>query len=233
MRIRRLIGTFLPVLTLTAVAVGSGAGAEAVRARHSAVSAPARWAPYALDADGSASGSAPGSPSDAAGSSPWLEDPTPRQGRMIPSATALPLREPGLSPLQAAQILRLALAVPGASAQTDPPGTPAPANDGLGLSPAHAYAGVQAGPDASVRVDRADGNALVTLTALRVPGRGVSSFVRLSYNSLDPTASPIGPGWSLDAATLVPVGQYLRALPEPQQGSFTPQGSSTQQGSST
>ena len=234
MRIRRLIGTFLPVLTLTAVAVGSGAGAEAVRARHSAVSAlgagaAAGSAAYARDVDGSSAGSSAGSPaespaespSDPEGSIPWVDDPTPHQGRMIPSSLPLPLREPGLSPLQAAQILRLALAVPGASAQTDPPGTPTPADDGLGFSPAHAYAGVQAGPDASVRVDRADGDALVTLAAARVPGRGVSSFVRLTYNSLAPTPSPIGPGWSLDAATLVPVGQYLRALPEPQQGSST------------
>ena len=138
----------------------------------------------------------------------WQPDLTPRQGRVLPGDGPLPLREPGPDAGTAALLAKAAGPGP------DPAGS-GPTSDGIGLEKFYQYTGGGLGPSANVQVNQANGNAVVSLTPLSIPGRGLSTFVELSYNSQDPTGSPAGTGWSLAASTLTPVGQYLRAVPGP------------------
>jgi RHS repeat-associated protein len=145
----------------------------------------------------------------------WTADLTSRQGRVMPGDSALPGREPGLSARQAAAIRAASDPAP-VPAAVPAPAAEIPTSDGLGLEQFYQYSATPAGPaGAMVQVNQDNGNAAVALDLLSVPGRGLTSFVRMTYNSQDPTDSPVGPGWTLDASTIMPLGQYLRAVPGP------------------
>jgi RHS repeat-associated protein len=85
-----------------------------------------------------------------------------------------------------------------------------PTSDQLGLESFYQYSGVAAGAGSSVAVNAADGNLVFGYAPLTNPGRGLSSFLRLTYNSLDTSNSYVGPGWSLSASSLPRLGTPLQ-----------------------
>jgi RHS repeat-associated protein len=89
----------------------------------------------------------------------------------------------------------------------------APTSDQLGLESFYQYSGVAAGAGSSVAVNAANGNLVLGYAPLTDPGRGLSSFLRLTYNSLDTSNSYVGPGWSLSASSLPRLGTPLQFDP--------------------
>jgi RHS repeat-associated protein len=85
-----------------------------------------------------------------------------------------------------------------------------PTSDRLGLENFYQYAGTATGAGSSVAVNAASGNLVFGYNALSDPGRGLASFVRLTYNSMDTSNSYVGPGWSLSASTLPRLGTPLQ-----------------------
>ncbi|GII26491.1 golvesin C-terminal-like domain-containing protein [Planosporangium mesophilum] len=90
-----------------------------------------------------------------------------------------------------------------------------PTSDLLGLEKFYQYNGVSTGGGSSVVVNAANGNLAFGYNALANPGRGVASFVRFTYNSLDTSDSYVGPGWSLTTSTLPRLGTPLDFQPGP------------------
>ncbi|MFI9811388.1 DNRLRE domain-containing protein [Saccharothrix variisporea] len=91
-----------------------------------------------------------------------------------------------------------------------------PTSDQLGLEKFYSYAGKTAGSGANVLVNQFAGNAVFSYDAFTNPGRGLNSFVRLTYNSLDTSATSLGQGWSLAASGLTRLGAYLELHPKGQ-----------------
>ncbi|NGY66253.1 hypothetical protein G7043_45945 [Lentzea sp. NEAU-D13] len=85
-----------------------------------------------------------------------------------------------------------------------------PTSDQLGLEKFYQYNGVTAGGGWTANVNQYSGNAVIGLNALSNPGRGFSSFVRLTYNSLDNSNSYLGNGWSLTTSSLHRLGSPLQ-----------------------
>ncbi|WP_211770932.1 golvesin C-terminal-like domain-containing protein [Kutzneria sp. CA-103260] len=85
-----------------------------------------------------------------------------------------------------------------------------PTSDQLGLENFYQYSGVATGAGSSVSVNAANGNLVFGYAPLTNPGRGLSSFVRLSYNSLDTSNSYAGAGWSVSASSLPRLGTPLQ-----------------------
>ncbi|MBP2328480.1 RHS repeat-associated protein [Kibdelosporangium banguiense] len=84
-----------------------------------------------------------------------------------------------------------------------------PTSNQLGLEKFYQYAGNSAGAGSSVVVNQYSGNAVYGYNALAIPGRGPSSFLRMTYNSQDTSNSYIGYGWSLSTSTVMRVGTPL------------------------
>ncbi|MBQ0897996.1 hypothetical protein KBX37_34030, partial [Micromonospora sp. U56] len=59
------------------------------------------------------------------------------------------------------------------------------------------------------------GNTVWSYNAFNNPSRGLSTFVRMSYNSLDTTDSVAGFGWSLQASSMMRLGTPLDFHPNP------------------
>jgi RHS repeat-associated protein len=91
-----------------------------------------------------------------------------------------------------------------------------PTSDQLGLEKFYQYAGKNTGAGSSAMVNLATGNVAFGYNALSNPSRGASTFVRMTYNSLDTSASSMGYGWSLSAATLNRLGSALDFHPRGQ-----------------
>lgn len=85
-----------------------------------------------------------------------------------------------------------------------------PTSNQLGLEKFYQYNGISAGAGWSAMVNQFSGNAVIGYDALANPNRGPSTFVRLTYNSLDEVNSYVGPGWSLTTSTLPRLGSPLR-----------------------
>ncbi|MFL6077091.1 MAG: polymorphic toxin-type HINT domain-containing protein [Mycobacteriales bacterium] len=85
-----------------------------------------------------------------------------------------------------------------------------PTSDRLGLENFYQYSAEPAGSGGSVLVNAANGNAVFDDNILSDPGRGLATFVRLTYNSLDTSDSFTGPGWSVSASTLTRLGSPLQ-----------------------
>ncbi|GAA1589570.1 hypothetical protein GCM10009789_49020 [Kribbella sancticallisti] len=91
-----------------------------------------------------------------------------------------------------------------------------PTSDQLGLEKFYQYAGKNTGAGSSAMVNLATGNVAFGYNALSNPSRGASTFVRMTYNSLDTSASSMGYGWSLSTSTLNRLGTALDFHPRGQ-----------------
>ncbi|GAA3597777.1 DNRLRE domain-containing protein [Kribbella ginsengisoli] len=91
-----------------------------------------------------------------------------------------------------------------------------PTSDQLGLEKFYQYAGKNTGAGSSAMVNLATGNVAFGYNALTNPSRGASTFVRMTYNSLDTSASSMGYGWSLSTSTLNRLGSALDFHPRGQ-----------------
>ncbi|MFG1605155.1 DNRLRE domain-containing protein [Actinoplanes sp. NPDC049265] len=85
-----------------------------------------------------------------------------------------------------------------------------PTSDQLGLEKFYQYTGQNAGSGSTVMVNQFSGNAVFSYNAFSNPSRGLSTFLRLSYNSQDSSNSYLGYGWSLSTSTVTRLGSPLQ-----------------------
>jgi RHS repeat-associated protein len=88
-----------------------------------------------------------------------------------------------------------------------------PTSDELGLERFYQYVGKNTGAGATAMANLHSGNLVWSYNALANPSRGPETFVRLTYNSLDTSASAIGFGWSLQASSVMRLGTPLQFHP--------------------
>ncbi|HEX6500295.1 MAG TPA: DNRLRE domain-containing protein [Micromonosporaceae bacterium] len=88
-----------------------------------------------------------------------------------------------------------------------------PTSDQLGMEKFYQYSTVPTGAGGTALVNGHAGNVAWGYNAFSNPGRGLSTSVRITYNSLDTTDSSMGYGWSLSASTLSRLGSPLRFHP--------------------
>jgi len=91
-----------------------------------------------------------------------------------------------------------------------------PTSDQVGLEKFYAYAGTATGAGSNLLVNQYAGNVVFSYDAFTNPGRGLNTFLRLTYNSLDTVTTTSGYGWSLAAAGLVRLGTSLELHPNGQ-----------------
>jgi RHS repeat-associated protein len=91
-----------------------------------------------------------------------------------------------------------------------------PTSDQLGFEKFYQYAGQPTGAGTSVAGNLSSGNLVFSYNPLSNPSRGVASFVRLTYNSMDTSASSMGFGWSLSASSVMRLGSALDFHPRGQ-----------------
>jgi RHS repeat-associated protein len=84
-----------------------------------------------------------------------------------------------------------------------------PTSDQLGLESFYQYAGTSTGAGSAVLANLHAGNTVFGYNPLSNPSRGISTFLRLTYNSLDTSTSSAGYGWSLSASSLIRLGTPL------------------------
>ncbi|MEV1154938.1 DNRLRE domain-containing protein [Micromonospora chokoriensis] len=90
-----------------------------------------------------------------------------------------------------------------------------PTSDQLGLEKFYSYAGKNTGAGGTLMNNLYAGNTVWSYDALSNPSRGLSTFVRMSYNSLDTSDTVAGYGWSLQASSLMRLGTPLDFHPNP------------------
>nr|WP_307795597.1 DNRLRE domain-containing protein [Actinacidiphila acididurans] len=90
-----------------------------------------------------------------------------------------------------------------------------PTSDQIGLEQFYAYAGKNTGSGSTVMNNLASGNAVWQYNAFANPGRGLGTFVRFAYNSLDTSDTVMGPGWSAQASAPIRLGAALDFHPNP------------------
>jgi RHS repeat-associated protein len=90
-----------------------------------------------------------------------------------------------------------------------------PTSDQIGLEKFYSYAGKNTGAGSTVVDNLYAGNAAWSYNAFANPSRGLSTFVRLAYNSLDTSDTVAGYGWSLQASSLMRLGTSLDFHPNP------------------
>ncbi|MEU8299831.1 DNRLRE domain-containing protein [Micromonospora sp. NPDC048909] len=90
-----------------------------------------------------------------------------------------------------------------------------PTSDQLGLEKFYSYAGKNTGAGGSLMNNLYSGNTVWSYNAINNPSRGLSTFVRLAYNSLDTSDSVAGFGWSLQASSMMRLGTPLDFHPNP------------------
>jgi RHS repeat-associated protein len=91
-----------------------------------------------------------------------------------------------------------------------------PTSNLLGLEKYYQYSGQPTGAESSAMVNLYDGNVAWGYNAFTNPSRGLSTFVRFTYNSKDTSASAMGYGWSLQTSTLHRLGSPLDLHPRGQ-----------------
>ncbi|MFJ9866301.1 DNRLRE domain-containing protein [Streptomyces sp. NPDC101165] len=84
-----------------------------------------------------------------------------------------------------------------------------PTSNTLGLEKFYSYTGKNTGVGSTVMSNLASGNSVWSYDALSNPGRGVATFARFAYNSLDTSDTVSGPGWSAQLAGPVRLGAAL------------------------
>jgi RHS repeat-associated protein len=90
-----------------------------------------------------------------------------------------------------------------------------PTSNQLGLEKFYSYAGKNTGAGSSVMNNTASGNSVWSYNVFSNPGRGLNTFVRLAYNSLDTSDTVLGAGWSGQAAGPIRMGAPLELHPKP------------------
>lgn len=84
-----------------------------------------------------------------------------------------------------------------------------PTSDLLGAEKFYAYTGKNTGAGSTALVNPYAGNVVWNYNAFSNPSRGISTFARMTYNSLDTSASSMGYGWSLQTSTLQRLGSQV------------------------
>jgi RHS repeat-associated protein len=92
-----------------------------------------------------------------------------------------------------------------------------PTSNQIGLEKFYQYTGTGTGGGSAVLNNLYAGNTVWSYDAFSNPSRGVSTSVRLAYNSLDTSNSAIGYGWSLSASSVMRMGTPLDFHPRGQQ----------------
>ncbi|MEV4465897.1 DNRLRE domain-containing protein [Micromonospora echinofusca] len=90
-----------------------------------------------------------------------------------------------------------------------------PTSDQLGLEKFYSYAGKNTGAGGTLMNNLYAGNTVWSYDAFSNPSRGLSTFVRLAYNSLDTSDTVAGYGWSLQASSMMRLGTPLDFHPNP------------------
>ncbi len=90
-----------------------------------------------------------------------------------------------------------------------------PTSDQLGLEKFYSYNGVNTGAGSSLMTNTAAGNSVWQYNAFNNPGRGLNTFFRLAYNSLDTSDTVAGAGWSVQASGPIRLGTPLDFHPDP------------------
>ncbi|MFD4116904.1 DNRLRE domain-containing protein [Streptomyces niveus] len=90
-----------------------------------------------------------------------------------------------------------------------------PTSNTLGLEKFYAYTGKNTGAGSTVMNNLASGNTVWSYNAFTNPGRGLTTFARFAYNSLDTSDTVLGAGWSAQAAGPIRLGAPLDFHPNP------------------
>ncbi len=90
-----------------------------------------------------------------------------------------------------------------------------PTSNQLGLEKFYSYAGKNTGAGSTVMNNLASGNSVWSYNAFTNPGRGLTTFARFSYNSLDTSDTVSGAGWSAQLAGPIRLGAPLDFHPNP------------------
>jgi RHS repeat-associated protein len=90
-----------------------------------------------------------------------------------------------------------------------------PTSNTLGLEKFYSYTGKNTGAGSTVMNNLASGNTVWSYNAFSNPGRGLTTFARFAYNSLDTSDTVLGHGWSGQAAGPIRLGAPLDFHPNP------------------
>jgi RHS repeat-associated protein len=92
-------------------------------------------------------------------------------------------------------------------------GVEQPTSNELGLEKFYQYVGANTGSGTAALVNQHSGNLAWSYDPIASPSRGPATFLRMTYNSLDTSASSMGFGWSLSAASVMRLGTPLQFHP--------------------
>ncbi|WP_345010482.1 DNRLRE domain-containing protein [Streptomyces shaanxiensis] len=90
-----------------------------------------------------------------------------------------------------------------------------PTSNALGLEKFYSYTGKNTGAGSTVMNNLASGNSVWSYNAFTNPGRGLTTFARFAYNSLDTSDTVSGAGWSAQLAGPIRLGAPLDFHPNP------------------
>lgn len=90
-----------------------------------------------------------------------------------------------------------------------------PTSNALGLEKFYSYTGKNTGAGSTVMNNLASGNSVWSYNAFTNPGRGLTTFARFAYNSLDTSDTVLGHGWSGQLAGPTRLGAPLDFHPNP------------------
>ncbi|WP_405595403.1 DNRLRE domain-containing protein [Streptomyces sp. NBC_01092] len=90
-----------------------------------------------------------------------------------------------------------------------------PTSNSLGLEKFYSYTGKNTGAGSTVMNNLSSGNSVWSYNAFTNPGRGLTTFARFAYNSLDTSDTVLGHGWSGQAAGPIRLGAPLDFHPNP------------------
>ncbi|MDQ1008833.1 RHS repeat-associated protein [Streptomyces sp. V4I23] len=90
-----------------------------------------------------------------------------------------------------------------------------PTSNTLGLEKFYSYTGKNTGAGSSFMNNVASGNGVWQYNAINNPGRGLNTFARLAYNTLDTSDTVLGHGWSAQVSGPTRLGAPLDFHPNP------------------
>ncbi|MGW5472148.1 golvesin C-terminal-like domain-containing protein [Streptomyces chartreusis] len=90
-----------------------------------------------------------------------------------------------------------------------------PTSNALGLEKFYSYTGKNTGAGSTVMNNLSSGNSVWSYNAFTNPGRGLTTFARFAYNSLDTSDTVTGAGWSAQLAGPIRLGAPLDFHPNP------------------
>ncbi|MGW6565164.1 golvesin C-terminal-like domain-containing protein [Streptomyces sp. NPDC054975] len=90
-----------------------------------------------------------------------------------------------------------------------------PTSNQIGLEKFYGYTGKNTGAGASLMNNLSSGNTVWQYNAFNNPGRGLNTFFRMAYNSLDTSDTVSGHGWSMQASGPIRLGAPLDFHPNP------------------